>query len=270
MKVYHEAPISIFTEVQKLTDGDYALVHLLEKNKRYRQLFQQAVAMGRDVILDNSLYELQEKFDDELFVHWVKRLRPTWYIVPDVWKDSRETQKAFFTFIEKYPDTALPGKRIGVAQGLGYTDLVQCYKAIEPYCDMVAFNFDGSAWFRKRHPNTHTDVPKCIQMSEGRFSLLRQMLAEGVFNTSKPHHLLGCGVPQEVGRYPNKVYPFIRSIDTSNPVVHGMAGIEYSPEGELSTKLSLKLCDLVNHTVSNKEWGTIKTNIERFRRCANE
>ena len=37
IKIAHEAPIDLFDEVQRLTDYDYALVHLLEENGRYRE-----------------------------------------------------------------------------------------------------------------------------------------------------------------------------------------------------------------------------------------
>ena len=35
MKIAHEAPLSIFDQVQELTDYDYALVHLFEENEDY-------------------------------------------------------------------------------------------------------------------------------------------------------------------------------------------------------------------------------------------
>jgi len=45
LKIAHESPISLFEEVQRETDIDYCLVHLLEENKEYRDLFVNAVAM---------------------------------------------------------------------------------------------------------------------------------------------------------------------------------------------------------------------------------
>ena len=63
IKIAHEAPLDIFDEVQRLTDYDYALVHLLEENGRYRDTFERAVKQGREVILDNSI------FDDDLEIN---------------------------------------------------------------------------------------------------------------------------------------------------------------------------------------------------------
>ena len=69
IKIYHEAPKSIFDEIQKVTDGDYCLVHLLEKDKQYLNLFKEAVGKGREVILDNSIFELEEAFDADKFAY---------------------------------------------------------------------------------------------------------------------------------------------------------------------------------------------------------
>ena len=100
IKIAHESPKSIFSEVQRFTDYDYALVHLFEEDKEYLKLFQDALKNGREVILDNSIFELEEAFDAEKFKYWVDDLRPSWYIVPDVLEDaararelSRETNR---------------------------------------------------------------------------------------------------------------------------------------------------------------------------------
>ena len=76
IKIAHEAPKSIFEDVQSLTDYDYALVHLLEEDEQYLRQFEKAIKKGREVILDNSIFELEEAFDAEKFAYWVKRIRP--------------------------------------------------------------------------------------------------------------------------------------------------------------------------------------------------
>jgi len=90
MKTFHEAPISIFNEVQQLTDGDYALVHLFEENDEYYNLFVDALKKGRTVILDNSIFELGSAFDTEKYIEWINKLKPTYYIIPDVLEECRD------------------------------------------------------------------------------------------------------------------------------------------------------------------------------------
>lgn len=264
MKTYHEAPISIFEKVQELTDGDYALVHLLESNLQYLGMFQKAIADGRDVILDNSIFELGTAFDGNQYANWIKEVKPTWYIVPDVWKNSYATITKFFDFLEKHP--GLPGKIIGVAQGLGFEDTAHCYRAIEPYCDKIAFNLDGSEYFYKckGYPAT----PKCVAMSYGRSMLIQELFQRGVINPKKPHHLLGCGVPQEMKFYRDHKYGWIDSVDTSNPVMHGLCDTKYDYRG-VDSKPEGKMCDLMDYPVTGTQWSAIAANIGAFRGFCN-
>ena len=93
IKIAHESPKSIFEDVQKVTDYDYALVHLLEEDEEYLRLFERAIKRGREVILDNSIFELEEAFEADKFAYWVDRIRPEWYIVPDALENSFEPSR---------------------------------------------------------------------------------------------------------------------------------------------------------------------------------
>lgn len=270
IKRYHEAPLCIFNKVQEHTDGDYALVHLLASNDAYRHKFEEAVAAGRDVILDNSIFELGEAFQGDEYVRWINQLKPTWYIVPDCWKDSAETMRMFDEFVDKYPD--LPSKRIGVAQGNDWRDVARCYSHIKDRCDMIAFNLDFSSVFYDSIPlggrsreYKATMIPYCVAMSIGRNVVLNQLYSRGIIDTSKPHHLLGCGVPQEVQWY-DKSWTWIRSIDTSNPVMAGMNGKQYDEFTGISWKCPDKLCDNIMRPLNWQERADIFDNIDIMRK----
>ena len=112
IKIAHESPKSIFSDVQKYTDYDYALVHLFEEDKEYLNQFKEAVSKGREVILDNSIFELEEAFDADKFAHWINELRPTWYIVPDVLEDAKKTMSQMASWNMHYSDVVF-GKKIG-------------------------------------------------------------------------------------------------------------------------------------------------------------
>ena len=119
IKIAHESPKSIFNEVQKYTDYDYALVHLFEEDKEYFNQFKEAIKNGREVILDNSIFELEEAFDADKFIHWVNELRAEWYIVPDALEDTKKTMSQMADWNLRYADVAY-GKKIGVVQGKTY------------------------------------------------------------------------------------------------------------------------------------------------------
>lgn len=261
IKTYHEAPKSIFNRVQKLTDGDYALVNLFDDEEYFKQFDPKK----RDVILDNGVFELGTAFDSDVFAGWVEKLQPTWYIVPDVLEDGEATVARFMDFIHRY--RKLPGKIIGVAQGKNYKDFVKCYKAIEPYCDKVGISFDCS-WYRE---GIKSDNP-WMQLAGGRLKTLIRMDEECVINRRKPHHLLGISLPQEMKHYnlfqKDGTFRWVDSVDTSNPVVHGLKGIAYTSDG-LFDKESQKLYTMINAEVTPTQMHTIEHNIKQFRRFCN-
>ena len=263
IKIAHESPKACFDTVQSMTDYDYALVHLFEEDPEYLELFKDGVAEGREVILDNSIFELEEAFDADRFAYWIKELKPTWYIVPDALENAKKTLQQMAAWNMRHSD--IPGKKIGVVQGKTYSEIVNCYDYMANIAgvDMVAISFDYSYYEEKfPHPN------KYVSWMLGRVQLLGRMLKEGVINTDKPHHLLGCGLPQEFAFYRNAGYDWIYSLDTSNPVVHGLLGIEYRDSG-LWSKESQKLFTMINSDVSNTQLRDIKYNVNMFRQLTN-
>jgi hypothetical protein len=264
IKIAHESPIDIFDEVQRLTDYDYALVHLLEENSRYRDVFESAIKKGREVILDNSIFELEEAFEAERFAMWVQRLKPEWYIIPDALEDTSKTMIQAYDWHMNYRKN-LPGKAIGVIQGKTYDDIVECYMYMDNSidADMIAISFDYS-YYRQScpHPN------KYVSWMLGRVKLLGDLMRDGVINKDKPHHLLGCGLPQEFSFYKHNDYNFIYSLDTSNPVVHGLKEIEYGEDG-LWSKESQKLHELINVDIEDINLEKVTNNINKFKWLTN-
>ena len=199
IKIAHESPKACFDTIQSMTDYDYALVHLFEEDPEYLELFKDAVAKGREVILDNSIFELEEAFDAERFAYWINELKPTWYIVPDALENTKKTLSNMAEWNLKYADE-VTGKKIGVVQGKSYSEIVGCYDYMANIADvdMIAISFDYSYYEQKvPHPN------KYVSWMLGRVQLLSCMLRDGVIDTDKPHHLLGCGLPQEFSFYHN-------------------------------------------------------------------
>ena len=254
--IAHECPLSIMKLIDQYTDYSYALVHLFEKFPSYLEFFKKALANDREVILDNSLFELREMFDPANFASWIEQIRPTYYVIPDVWEKATQTIESCRKWITFY--SGLPGKTIGVVQATTYKEAVECYKYLVEVVDKVAFNFENCVYSSLfPHPN------KRISLANGRLYLISRMLEEGIINTNKPHHLLGVNLPQEVLYY--KDMKFFDSIDTSNPVVHGLKEIHYFEYGLLS-KEEIKLADLIAVEPTAEQISVIIQNISRFRR----
>ena len=265
IRIAHECPKSLFDRVSTITDYDYALVHLFEEDGEYYDQFVIAKAKGREIVLENSIFELEEAFDPDRFAYWVTRLKPHWYIIPDVLEDCDQTIKNVEDWVENYSKPNqfnwFNSKSIGVVQGKSYAEIVKCYQAIEPLVDKVAISFDYS-FFR--------DIPgeyptKYHMYVKGRQMLIDQLLADGIINRKKLHHLLGCGLPQEFAHYNSPQYAWIDTLDTSNPVVAGLKGIKYNAAAGLEDKPSEKLFTMINHKPTSKETDDIIYNIFCFR-----
>jgi hypothetical protein len=263
MKIAHEAPVSILNKVDEVTDYSYCLVHLLDENEEYKEHFLKTVRKCREVILDNSIFELGTAFNGDVYLNHIEKLNPTWYIIPDVLEDSQQTVKNVFEWVRH----KLPQKSIGVVQGKSVEEIIWCYQEIEPLVDKVAISFDYS-YFIDEEMNGVLPT-KYHHYMFGRDALINQLLnVHEIINTEKPHHLLGCSLPQEFSLY--RDYKWIDSVDTSNPVVAGIQNIHYNGPKGLEDKPSVKLFTLINYQPTSDQLSTILYNIECFRFIAND
>ena len=243
-------------------------MHLFETNPEYYSFFKSSLSLGREVLLDNSIFELKKAFDPAKFAHYVKELRPTYYVVPDVLENAQDTIDSWRGFVDKYGK--LPGLKIGVVQGKSYQDLVKCYKFMSEHADYIAISFDYS-WYQSVGLSQRDDdsqTSSLERMSTGRQYLIEKLMHDCIWNYNKPHHLLGCSLAREFGMYrslPYKAYKSIRSCDTSNPVVAGIKGLRYINGIGLLEKPSTLLADLINHQVTDEEFSNIIYNVTEFK-----
>lgn len=261
MLISHEVPLSLLVKSRTFNDYDYALVHLFDTEPDYYKFFEDSLAYSRKVILDNSVFELGEAFDMDKFASYVEKLKPTEYIIPDVLENAGRTIGNAMIFKDRYPN--LPGKSIGVVQGKDYDELVMCYQELDKLgVDKLAISFDYSYYTGLcNHPN------KWMSFALGRVQTLTRMLNEGIINKDKPHHLLGCSLPIEFLFY-REGFEWIETMDTSNPVVHGLLHSLYEPGG-LVDKQSIKLVDLLHTVPDHEQMSFIETNINYFRSYVN-
>lgn len=221
IRIAHEAPLGLFETVGRLTDYDYALVHLLEEDEDYRKQFLEAKKRGREIFLDNSAFEKGEPAID-LMLKWIPILQPDYYFLPDYW-DKDKNIEAIESFIRLAKEKNLPGKKIGVVKGNNLTDFIECYKYLSQSedIDMLALTHAAPKEFGKYD----------------RVEILEILEREGVLNYNKPHHLLGCVLPQEM--YKCKYLPYVYSCDTSAPIQQPLLENSFHTDGTLDEKKSL-------------------------------
>ena len=257
VKTSHELPISMLSRSYDINDYEYCLPHLLDQNEIYKNHFYKAKKDGRYIIMDNSLHELGVAYDSDRLMYWINELKPNEFIVPDVWQD----QTATLVNAKKWMSIELPEgvTKVAVVQAQNYHEAFQCYNIlkIQGY-KKIAFSY-GADWYAEEFPHPNLLVGKMM----GRIMTISKMHKSGLIEKSDRVHLLGCALPQEFAYYDD--FPFIESIDTSNPIIHGLEGIKYSTNG-LFTKSSTKI-DTIGLTPMTPEiLYNINHNLTQFKK----
>ena len=255
-KISHEVPRCLLTASPEFNDYDYCLPHLLDIDEEYKQYFIDARDKGRYVIMDNSLHELGEAYDHKRLLHWVNELQPNEFIVPDVWMQGHQTAaQAKYWKQYQYPEHT---KIIAVIQGTDKNDAYLCASLLNNLgYDKLCVSY-GATWYNDFFPHTNADMGKAL----GRIRFVQGLLKLDQFKDTK-FHLLGCSIPQEFGWYNN--HPQIESIDTSNPVMAALEGIEYKDHG-LNYKPKANMNDHFNVKFEDIQYGSILYNTNKFRK----
>lgn len=258
IKVSHEVPITLLNYSRNFNDYDYCLVHLLDDREEYKKFYQSSKLYNRELLLDNSIFELGKAFDSDLFAVRVDELKPTYYIIPDSLQNCDETISNWKSFVSKYNN--LPGLKIGVVQGNTWQELKYCYQFMNEHADYIAISFDYGYYLITGESPTNN---KLELWCSGRQRLIEQLMESGIWNTKKPHHLLGCSLAKEFKAYFGQTS--IRSVDTSNPIVAALHGLKYNGDLGLKTKPSTKLADLIDSNVSEDQLDLVDYNTNAFK-----
>ena len=260
VKVSHEVPIELLETSKTFNDYDYCLPHLLDQYPLYEQYFRQAKKEGRYIIMDNSLHELGEAYDTKRLLHWVNELEPDEFIIPDVWENANASVRNAKTWVSvELPENTT---KVAVVQGKSYIDFSTGYQRYKWLgYEKIAFSY-GASWFQEtfQHPNPY------IAKMMGRLKTITNLYKHNIISDFDRVHLLGCNLPQEYLYY--KDFKFIESIDTSNPIIHGLEGVRYS-EGGLLHKSNQKIDKDFTQEVTSEQKENILFNVKMFRKINN-
>ena len=257
-KISHELPINLLDRSFEINDYEYCLPHLLDQNETYRKHFEYAKESGSYIIMDNSLHELGEAYDTDRLLHWINHLEPNEFIVPDVWQDKTATLVNAKYWMRNYelPENTT---KVAVVQAQSYGEACECYDILQFHhgYKKIAFSY-GADWYADEFPHPNPLVGKMM----GRIMAISKMYKDKLIGDTDRVHLLGCALPQEFGYYCD--FPFIESIDTSNPIIHGLQGVRYNSLG-LLTKSSTKI-DQIEEKITTERLYDINHNITQFKK----
>ena len=259
MKISHELPLDLMKYAYKWNDYDYCLPHLIDKYSEYKEFFYYSrTHANRFIIMDNGLFEGVTHTTEDL-LEKINLVRPNIFIVPDAWNDANTTLVNAKSWMINYKAGLPEGVNLmAVCQGNDMGELVTTYQTlVDIGYTHIAFNHSSIA-YRKEYDGAMPDLK--AQMY-GRMEFIRRLVASGTIRKTFYHHLLGCSLPQEFMSY--KDWPFIKSVDTSNPILVGAEGKRYTSSG-----LTWKPKEKLEHYFEKDLSGQIQDiifNVQQFR-----
>lgn len=257
VKVSHELPNNMLHMSKEINDYDYCLPHLLDQSNEYFDYFVNAKKEGRYIIMDNSLHELGKAYNEDRLLYWINNLKPDEFIVPDVWQDKNQTLVNAKRWSKiKFPKGVT---KVAVVQADNYGDAVECYSILSLHhgYHKIAFSY-GADYYARMVPHPNSLVGKMM----GRILTISSMYKDNTIRKNDRIHLLGCALPQEFSYY--RDFPFIESIDTSNPIIHGLKGIKYKHYG-LLTKDTTKIDQLEEIELTSDVLYNVNYNLTKFK-----
>jgi hypothetical protein len=260
MQISHELPLNLLNKSYLWNDYDYCLPHLIDKHLSYKEYFIRARRHGRFIIMDNGLFEGVTHTEADL-IEKINLIKPDIFIVPDEWNDPHRTLQNAQHWITKMKSKLPKSTELMVVmQGCSLGDFMNLYNdCVRMGYKYFAFNH-SSIYYQNDgyHPN-----PLMNQMMN-RVYVISRMYKEGIIKDSHYVHLLGASLPQEFVYYKDNAFPFVKSVDTSNPVIVGALGLKYEDYG-LIVKPKNKIEEFMEQEFSLTQLETIQYNIKQFK-----
>ena len=258
MKISHELPLSLMHNAYKWNDYDYCLPHLIDHYDQYRTFFQKSRLDTRFIIMDNGLFEGVTHTTEDL-LEKINLVRPNIFIVPDAWNDANTTLVNAKSWMINFKENLPEGVNLmAVCQGKDIGELITTYQTlVDIGYTHIAFNHSSIAY-----QNEYTGMDHLKASMYGRMEFIRRLVQSGAIRKTHYHHLLGCSLPQEFMSYGD--WSFIKSVDTSNPILVGAEGIRYADSG-----LTFKPKEKLEHYFEKDLNGQIEDiifNVNRFRK----
>lgn len=260
MQISHELTPQLFKYFDKYNEYDFILPRFWEKSKEYKNFYQKS---NKFKILDNGLFE-GDNYTFTKLIDIINEVKPNIFVIPDAWNDNKITlRNAKYWFNTIKPQLFYDVDLMVVLQGNNFLEFKELYKQCEDLgIRHFSFNFSSNAYINLfSHPN------KLINQMFGRIYFITEFYNQKIIQENHYIHLLGGSVPQEFLYYP-KEWKFIKSLDTSNPIINGALGVKYNDWGLLD-KPKEKLEEFFEKDLSSKI-EIINYNINKFKSFINK
>jgi hypothetical protein len=224
IKISHEVPKNLLPWSKTVNDYEYILPYFYVRDQKYKDFYIQCKDEGRFSILDNGLFE-GETYTTEVLCDFIRELTPDIFIIPDEWNDYLKTfghAKEWSELITLSPST----KGMVVLQGESFEEIRRLYK----WCYELGYRHFALNHSSISYDNIFPHKNVLVSKMMGRIQLVHYL--SNIIKNDVYIHLLGCSLPQEFMYYDG--YNFIKSVDTSNPILMGASKKTYNRWGEIS------------------------------------
>lgn len=268
--ISHEIPKALFPQHHFVNDYPYLLCHLLHFggphfDPAYATFYKEIVKEYEYSILDNSAFELGDSYDPNILFEIGEQYKPSHLILPDALHNKALTQARALAYIAKFGGKSTP-KFIGVLQGKSIEEFVELYNF---YCtvdeiEVIAVPFD--LFTKEEYDYTTYKIYDNIDYKLHRVAVISDLISK--VEMKKPLHLLGCATPKEFTLYPQRLREYIKSVDTSAPIVYGWNGIKFETNINLDLtvdKPKEKLAENLDIVLQHSQVSTIAYNVRQFR-----
>ena len=253
MKISHEVPLCFLKESLKWNDYQYVLPHLIDQYPQYKtHMLEYREKPGSFIICDNGLFEGVVHTTEDL-LEKINLIRPDVFVVPDAWNDSTITNRNAKHWMMNFK-SVLPEETnlMAVCQGNSIGELIITYQTlIDLGYKHIAINHSSAAY-----TNEFPEMERLKAQMYGRMAFLRKLVETGMLRKDIHHHLLGASLPQEFMAYTE--WKWIKTVDTSNPILVGAEGIRYEdnginfkPEHKLEHYFEMDLSDRLDDIIFN-------------------
>lgn len=216
-----------------ISNHHIVLPHLYDTTPGYLDAYKKLSDSGDFIMQDNSIFELKQVVAGDL-IDFGKRVGASEIVVPEVLRDfktSRDRQQDFFGS-RAYNCNSGSFWYAAVIQGKSYSELVKHYNWLASIDEVdtigISFNYEFDAFGDRNEEKRHSGW--------NRFSIIRRMMKDRVWDSTKTHHLLGMYNPAELSAYyricderyePSDFLNSIRSNDSSSCFWHSLYGVKF-------------------------------------------
>ena len=247
-----EVPTNFLPTFDKYLDYHFCLAHLVLENEGYRKFYQTS---QKYKILDNSAFELGVPISNTKLLEAAKLINPQEIVCRDSLGNGAMTIQRTAETLEFFEKRNYNVKFMGVLQATNLKDFTQCVRWMQNHPRITILGLNG--W--PTSINAFKDSVGTEDPTQCRLAALRYLYTKDF--ADKPVHLLGMGNNPIELKAANK-YKFVRSCDTSSPVVHGIYGVKFDPNlGLLGPKIKEKL----NFNLSNLNEIQVKAILSNIR-----